>query len=318
MTLTPQEARVLDFCKRRPVVTLAQVCSVLCLAPITIHRALKKHGYFSSINHNARYYTLADKPHFADNGLWFYRSIAFSCHRTLPRALVALVQQASAGATPAELVELLRTPVHNLLASLARQQQLARRRLGHRVVYLDVDPQRQEQQWWQRQQLNPIAIVPELLPASLSLEEVLPVLVELIRFPQASAEQLAGMVRNNGQTVRPADVQTMLGHFQLEKKEARYRSQNSSRNCFVPVTTTCSDSRCFRKPPFSPLIAWPRRLRPARGCPLSSRHDPVAWSVSASAPCVVAKSCVKQTRSLARAVPAWSGWCRRDCVTPTM
>src|ERR1700735_3172429 len=100
MTLTTQEALGVDFCKRRAVVTVAQVCSVLCLAPITVRRALKKHGYYSSINHNARYYTLAHKPHFAANGLWFYRSIAFSCHRTLPKTLLALVQQATAGATP--------------------------------------------------------------------------------------------------------------------------------------------------------------------------------------------------------------------------
>src|SRR5258708_6093208 len=69
MTLTLQEARVLAFCKRRPVVTLERVCSVLCLAPITVYRALKKHAYFSSINYNARYYTLATTPLFAEDGL---------------------------------------------------------------------------------------------------------------------------------------------------------------------------------------------------------------------------------------------------------
>src|SRR5580704_7940360 len=105
----------------------------------------------SSINHNARYYTLATTPLFADNGLWFYRSIAFSCHGTLAETLVAVVGQASAGATPNELAHLLRTPVHNLLARLATQQRLGRRRLGHRVVYLCSDPQQQERQWQQRQ-----------------------------------------------------------------------------------------------------------------------------------------------------------------------
>ena len=221
MPLTPQEAVVVEFCRHRPVVTLARVCSILQLAPITVRRALKKHGYFTSINHNARYYTLADKPHFAEDGLWFYRSIAFSCHRTLPKALVALVQDSSAGATPDELANLLHTPVGNLLACLARQQQLTRRRLDHRVVYLAVDPQRCEQQWRQRQQPNSAAVAPVLLPGPLSLEAVLSVLVELIRSPQASAEQLTGLLRKKGRTVPTAEVQAILGHFQLEKKEAR-------------------------------------------------------------------------------------------------
>ena len=65
---TPQ-ARVLDFCKPRPVFTLAQLQAELRLAGITIRRALKALGYLCSFNHNARYYTLADRPQFAANGL---------------------------------------------------------------------------------------------------------------------------------------------------------------------------------------------------------------------------------------------------------
>ena len=160
MTLTPQEARVVDFCKCRPVVTLAQIRSALGLAPITIRRALKGHGYFSSFNHNARYYTLADRPRFAANGLWFYRSIGFSRQRTLPKTLLALVRDAPSGATAAELTNRLHTPVANLLAGLARQQLLARRRRGRCVVYLAADPQRQEQQWRQRQQPGPTPCPP--------------------------------------------------------------------------------------------------------------------------------------------------------------
>src|SRR5438876_11661701 len=123
MTLTPEQARVLDFCKRRPVVTLTQIRTVVHLAPITIRRVLKEHGYFCSFNHNACYYTLAERPRFDANGLWFYRSIGFSRQRTLPSTLVALVHAADSGATPEELAKLLLTPVNNLLASLARQPQ---------------------------------------------------------------------------------------------------------------------------------------------------------------------------------------------------
>jgi hypothetical protein len=221
MPFTTPEARIVDFCKRRPVVTLAQLCSVLRLAPITIRRALKTHGYFCSFNHNARSYTLAEKPAFAANGLWFYRSIGFSRHHTLTKTLVVLVHDAPAGATPEELTHLLRTSVGNLLASLARQDQLVRRRLGHRVVYLACDPQRQEQQWTHRQMNSSPSANRSALSADLTAATVLPLLAERIRSPRDSVDQLARTLLRQGVPVDPPRVQAILAFYQLEKKEAR-------------------------------------------------------------------------------------------------
>jgi hypothetical protein len=266
MTLTLQEARVLDFCQRRPVVTLERVCSVLCLAPITVYRALKKHGYFSSINHNSRYYTLATTPLFADNGLWFYRSIAFSCHRTLAETLVTVVGQATAGATPNELAHLLRTPVHNLLARLATQQRLGRRRLGHRVVYLCSDPQQQERQWQQRQQAETARLVPAVLPEEVSLPLALSVLVELIRSPHASVASLVRSLRTKGLSVPAHQLQALMDHLQLEKKEAHCNSLNSFKNCFAAGKITSRLSGHFPRRPCTPSTGWPSWPRLARSC----------------------------------------------------
>jgi hypothetical protein len=188
---------------------------------MTVSRALKQHGYFTSFNHNARYYTLRQTPRFDANGLWFYRSIGFSRHRTLIETVLALVAEAPAGATPDELTSLLCTPVGNLLASLARQQRLARRRLGRQVVYLAADAQQQEQQWRQRQQSCPVPMAPALLPDEVPLSLALPVLVELIRSPQASAAQLARVLQGKGLARRTKVAQAIVDHFQLEKKEAR-------------------------------------------------------------------------------------------------
>jgi len=220
MTLTPSEARVLDFCKRRPVFTLEQLGSGLRLAPITIRRAVKTHGYFTSFNHNSSYYTLAERPRFDANGLWFYRSIGFSCHRTLTRTLVVLVQDAAAGATPEELALLLLTPVSNLLATLARQQQVARRRLGHRVVYLSCDPHQQEQQWQQRHTDTAPRPSTPALPADMPLTTVLPLLAELIRSPNHPLDKIARTLGCRGLNVSPSGVQAVVAFYQLEKKEA--------------------------------------------------------------------------------------------------
>ena len=221
MTFTPLQTRLLDFCKRRPVFTLEQLRSAVGLAPLTIRRVLKHLGYFCSFNHNARYYTWANRPRFAANGLWFYRSIGFSRHRTLTKTLVVLVHDAPTGATPEELTDLLRTPVGNLLAWLARQQQLARRRLRRRVVYLAADPQRQEQQFTQRLQDAHAAATDKARSVLLSPLTVLPFLVELIRSPEDSPEQLARTLRQQGIALEPPDVEAILAFYQLEKKEAR-------------------------------------------------------------------------------------------------
>jgi hypothetical protein len=266
MPLTPHQAAVLDHFKHRPVATLAQLRSALGLSPMTVSRALKQHGYLSSFNHNARFYTLCQTPRFDANGLWFYRSIGFSRHRTLPKTLVALVDDAPAGATPEELARLLRTPVGNLLASLARQRQLARRRLGRRVVYLTAEPQRQQQQWQQRQLPTSAQTAPPSLPDGVPVSLALPVLAELIRSPGSSAEQLARTLQSAGLPLRPQQTQDVVDYFQLEKKEARCRWQSSFRTCSVTGRTACNGLRRFPKPLFTPSIGWPRKPSPTRCC----------------------------------------------------
>jgi len=189
------------------------------LSRMTVFRALAKHGYFHSFNHNAHYYTLCHTPRFDANGLWFYRSIGFSRQRTLSQTLLTLVHDAAAGSTPAELTDLLHTPVGNLLMHLARQQQVARRRLGRCVVYLSGDRQRQEQQWWQRQQAETARAGPAVLPDKIPPLLVLPLLVELIRSPHTSLEALVRSLQSKGLTLQPREAQAVMDHFQLEKKQ---------------------------------------------------------------------------------------------------
>jgi hypothetical protein len=219
--LTPHEALVIDSFKHRPVRTMVRLRSSLHLSRMTVFRALTKHGYFTSFNHSGQFYTLSHTPRFDFSGLWFYRTIGFSRHGTLIKTVLAVVQDAVAGKTTEELTKLLHAPVGNLLARLARQGQLARRRLGRQVVYLAADPQQQDQQWRQRQQPDPAETVSVLLPDQVPLALVLPVLVELIRSPAASAEQVSRTLHRQGLILSAQRVQDIADHFQLEKKEAR-------------------------------------------------------------------------------------------------
>jgi hypothetical protein len=220
MPQTPRQAAVLNYFARRPVATLAQLRATLSLSHMTVFRALKSHGYYSSFNHNARYYTLCQTPRFDAQGLWFYRTIGFSRHRTLPDTLVALALESAAGASADELSDLLRTPVANLLARLAQQGLLARRLLGRQAIFLAPDAQRQQSQWQRRCQGDPVPAARAILPEHLPVPLVLAVLVEWIRSPGASPEQLCRVLRGQGFALSPAQVRGVADHFLLQKKWA--------------------------------------------------------------------------------------------------
>jgi hypothetical protein len=217
MPQTPRQPAVLDYFGRRPVATLARARSALSLSHMTIFRALKSHGYYTSFNHNARYYTLCQTPRFDARGLWFYRTIGFSRHRTLPNTLVALVRESSAGATADELADLLRTPVANLLARLAHQSLLARRPLARQTIYLAPDASTQEAQWQRRCQPDPVPTAHALLPNHLPVSLVLAVLVEWICTPEASPEQVSRVLQGKGLAPSPQQVQDVADHFLLKK-----------------------------------------------------------------------------------------------------
>lgn len=233
--LTKQEALVIAAFQQRPVRSMAWLRSTLDLSRMTIFRALSKHGYVSSFNRNGRFYTLAERPCFDDNGLWFYRSLGFSRHRTLPATLVALVHQARAGLTAEELEALLRTTVGNLLPRLANEQQLARRRLGRCAVYLAVDAVQQEQQWQQRQLPQPTPMAPEGLPDEVPVELLLPFLVEWIRCPHASLQQVRCRLHRQGLLLSAQQAQTAVDHFQLEKKQRSGRKLIAISRCIARI-----------------------------------------------------------------------------------
>ena len=99
MHLTPLELKVVQRLRRLRVASMKTLRDDLDVSHMTVVRACKKYGYLSSVNCNAAFYTLQDVPHFDSDGLWNYRNICFSKHRTLEKTLVALVQDAPAGLT---------------------------------------------------------------------------------------------------------------------------------------------------------------------------------------------------------------------------
>ncbi len=67
--LTERQQKLVDWLKKRKVATMKHMRHQFQLSHMTVVRALKKYGYFTSYNHNAAYYSPHDVPRFDRGGL---------------------------------------------------------------------------------------------------------------------------------------------------------------------------------------------------------------------------------------------------------
>ena len=82
--------------RRRSIADLDTLCTTLeTRSRMTVFRRLKVVGYYSSITHRGRFYTLKNVPSFDDVGLWFYEGVGFSDQGNLKETVVRLVARPS-------------------------------------------------------------------------------------------------------------------------------------------------------------------------------------------------------------------------------
>jgi len=199
--------------RQRKVLTLPELTGHLDASVRTVRRRLKAWSTLASFNHNGRFYTLPDIPQFDAHGLWFHQDIGFSQAGHLPQTLVALVQQAPAGLTATELGERLRLDPRSFLWQFHARPELQRRKSQGHFVYLAADPQRAQAQMAQR--TTPIRVtVP--LPSAV---EAVALLVEAIKHPQLSPEQLCQRLRPAHRQLTPEAVRALWAHHGLTLKK---------------------------------------------------------------------------------------------------
>ncbi len=227
MPLTAAEAAVVDRLRCLKVATMAVLRDLLDISHMTVVRALRKYGYFTSFNHNSSFYVLADTPRFDDGGLWWYRDVGFSRHGTLQATLLALIEAAAAGRTVAELETRLATPVGNLLSRLSAQGLIGRISVGRCAVYLAAEPGQQARQRASRAgQAAPAPIQPPDLP----LITLIDLLVQLVRTPTASPASLSQTLQARGLSINAAEVRAVIDFYDLPQKGGPWPSRNSSPN----------------------------------------------------------------------------------------
>ncbi len=198
---------------------LDQLAEALGYALISVRRFLKQIGYFRSYTHNGKWYTLRDSPHFDREGLWHYRGIGFSKQGSLTATIGHLLAHSPAGLSANELSQKLQHPCHAVLTQLHKGGQLDRLPLAGQFRYLAIDPELNSRQ---RQQAT-LGQLPDPT-TSLSTQTALWVLVEYIKDPGLSFEQIATRLQAQRKVaVAPQSIQQFFQEHALKKTPAAPR-----------------------------------------------------------------------------------------------
>ena len=220
MTSPQTQSKIINLLRELVVATLDVLCHKLSKSRMTVLRALKSYGYFSSFNLNSSYFTLKDIPDFDKKGLWFHGSVGFSRYGTLTQTIKAIVEHSEKGYTVVELQKLLGTKVHNQLSLLCRKRMLTRFYVGRNCVYTSVEAKLQASQEAKRkgQLKKPEAINPIQVPPRLEVLTVIRLLVEMIHKPDATAASLSQRLQRQGFDITAEQVRGVIEFYSLVKK----------------------------------------------------------------------------------------------------
>jgi hypothetical protein len=203
---------ILGLWKRKKVLTLPDFIRLLDASVRTVRRRLKDWNSIASFNKNGRFYTLPAIAQFDEQGLWFHDDIGFSRHGHLPQTLVALVRQAPAGLTSAELGQCLRLDPRSFLWQFRQHPGLQRQKHQGRFVYLAAQSRQAKAQLARRAKPDAAPVLPA--PA-----EAVGILVSAIRHPGWSAQRLCAALRASHPHLTPDAVRALFAHHGLTQKK---------------------------------------------------------------------------------------------------
>jgi len=209
---TERDQQTINAFKQHKVLTFVVLCSLLQLSIATVRRRLKDWNVLSSYNKVGQYYTLPVIPEFNKQGLWKHKGVFFSKHGTLKNTVIHLVQISKGGLSNSELEEILGVNPNSYLPQCKQLAAVRREKHNRQVVYFSADKELYKQQKQNRFPPEPTAL--KLPPDAITIT----VLVELIKHPGSSPEQLSEMLRREGCEVDADTIDNLLERHGLKKK----------------------------------------------------------------------------------------------------
>jgi predicted transcriptional regulator len=196
----------------KKIMTIDDLSTLLNSSVKTARRRLKLWKAYTSYNENARYYTFPGIPEFDAHGLWFYNQVRFSRYGNLKNTIIHLVKQSQCGLDAAELADMLGMPVRSLLTSLQRHPDVKREKIQGRFVYFSA-----VKKDYTNQQDYRIAMTRSIqLPSD---SEAIAILVETIKHPHLSVEELSLALRDKHDKITPRSIHNLFNYHGLTRKK---------------------------------------------------------------------------------------------------
>lgn len=204
---------VLKRFRTEKVLTINEVARLLGNSAVTARRRLRQWNAYTSINRNGRYYVLPEVAMFEDNGLWNYNQIYFSKHGNLRMTIMQLIKQSPAGLTAQQIGGFVGIRANSsFLAGFRDVSEVCREKYRGRFVYFFNQEDIYVEQKKSREALM-------LRSASLPSDaDAVLILVDRIKYPDASIEQCARRLRKRIKHIDTTAIHALLDYHGVVKK----------------------------------------------------------------------------------------------------
>lgn len=206
------DQKIIRAIQRKKIIAIDKLASLLNSSIKTARRRLKLWQAITSYNMNGRYYTLPDIPDFDSHGLWQYRQVRFSQYGNLKNTIIALVNQSKAGLDAAETSDQLGISVRSFLSSLQKHPEIKREKIQRRFVYFSAVQKDYIKQKERRCAMTRV----KKLPSDI---EAIAILVETIKNPDLSIDQLALKLQQNNYRISSESIQNLFSYHGLSIKK---------------------------------------------------------------------------------------------------
>lgn len=203
-----------DIFKKEKVMTIDHLSSILNCCNRTVQRRLVEWHTYTSYNHNGKYYTLPTIPKFDKKGLWSYKGIFFSKNGNLKQTIVWLINNSPAGLSVIEASDLLKVSLSSFLSQEQNLQQLQREKMNNRFVYFSSN----EKTFFKQKQKRQKDDLSKKLTRLCTDAETIIILVERIKHPDLSIEQLTMRINRKGHKIKKEAINHLFKYHGLEKK----------------------------------------------------------------------------------------------------
>ncbi len=214
MITTDLEREVLQKFRKRKILTIEQLHTLLSCSIPTVRKRLMLWDCHTSYNSNGRYYTLSGIPQFDEYGLWEYRGIRFSQFGTLKQTIIHLISESDEGLTAAETGELVGLNPRSFMVHFKELPQLHREKLQGRYLYTSADPATGGRQRSKRE-----ATVKKAAALNLSDHVAMLVFADFIRNPLTPLSNRIQQLRRQGLSVDEKIITALLDRHGITEKK---------------------------------------------------------------------------------------------------